>query len=62
MVIKVVNYSCTLKYKFFSKSQYSTFKRNMSGQVASTLGPADQDSSEVDEPVVVSTLPFDVFY
>ena len=26
MVIKVVNYSCTLKYKFFSKSQYSTFK------------------------------------
>ncbi|XDA90357.1 hypothetical protein R6Z07F_019950 [Ovis aries] len=26
--------------------------RNMSGQVASTLGPTDQDSSQLDEPVV----------
>ncbi|XP_055420847.1 P antigen family member 3-like isoform X1 [Bubalus kerabau] len=26
--------------------------RNMSGQVASTLGPIDQDSSQLDEPVV----------
>ncbi|KAJ1058377.1 hypothetical protein K5549_021626, partial [Capra hircus] len=26
--------------------------RNMSGQVASTLGPRDQDSSQLDEPVV----------
>ncbi|XDA90355.1 hypothetical protein R6Z07F_019948 [Ovis aries] len=28
--------------------------RNMSGQVASTLGPTDQDSSQLDEPVVPS--------
>jgi len=34
----------------------------MSEKVASTLRPIDQDSSEVDEPVVVSTLPFVVFY
>ena len=34
----------------------------MSGQVASTLGPTGQDSSQLDEPVVVSTLPFDSFY
>ncbi|XDB66892.1 hypothetical protein ABFV05_020508 [Capra hircus] len=35
-----------------SFSLLETHQRNMSGQVASTLGPTDQDSSQLDEPVV----------
>lgn len=33
----------------------------MNGQGASTLGPVDPDCSRLDERVVVSILPFDVF-